>query len=185
MVATSLASMLGISIESDDPTPNLIAYLCDRRLLLILDNCEHLIETAASLAARIFLAAPQVHILATSREALRVEGERVHRLTPLGFPPDEPGLTAALALTFPAIQLFVERAAASGARLELSDADARHRGEHLPEARRRGARDRACGRTGRGLRAAADRGAARPAPDPAVAGTAHRAGRGKRPCRPR
>jgi predicted ATPase/DNA-binding winged helix-turn-helix (wHTH) protein len=124
MVAASLASMLGISIQSDDPTPGLIAYLRDRRFLLILDNCEHLIEAVADLAACLFLAAPQVHILATSREALRVEGERVHRLVPLTFPPDEPGLTAAVALTFPAVQLFVERAAASGTPLDLSDADA-------------------------------------------------------------
>jgi len=124
MVAASLASMLGLAVHSDDPIPSLIAYLRDRRLLLIIDNCEHLIEAAAALAERIFVAAPQVHILATSREALRIEGEQVHRLAPLAVPPKPPGLTAALALTFPATQLFVERAAAAGARLELSDADA-------------------------------------------------------------
>jgi predicted ATPase len=124
LVATPLASMLGLSVQSADLTPSLIAYLRDKRILLILDNCEHLIEAAAALAARIFAAAPQVHILATSREPLRVEGEHVYRLGPLAFPPDDPGLTAAAALTFPAIQLFVERAAASGARLDLSDEDA-------------------------------------------------------------
>ena len=123
-VAASAASMLGISVQSDDPTPSLIAYLRDKRMLLILDSCEHVIEGAASLATRIFLAAPQVHILATTREPLRVEGEQVHRLMPLGFPPEDRALTAAVALTFPAVQLFVERAAASGARLNLSDADA-------------------------------------------------------------
>jgi predicted ATPase/DNA-binding winged helix-turn-helix (wHTH) protein len=122
--AASLASMLGLAVQSDDPTPSLIAYLRDKRILLILDNCEHLIEAAAALAARIFIAASQVHILATSREALRVQGEHVHRLEPLAFPPDDPALTAAVALTYPAIQLFIERAAASGARLDLSDADA-------------------------------------------------------------
>ena len=74
-------------------------------------------------------AAPQVHILATSREALRVEGEHVYRLEPLACPPDDPALTAAAAQTFPATQLFVERAAASGARLDLGDADAAHRRE--------------------------------------------------------
>jgi predicted ATPase len=116
--------MLGLAVQSDDPIPGLVAYLRDKRILLILDNCEHLIEAAAALAERIFAAAPQVHILATSREALRVEGEHVYRLAPLALPPDDAGLTAAAALTFPAIQLFVERAAASGARLDLSDADA-------------------------------------------------------------
>ena len=76
------------------------------------------------MAARIFSAAPQVHILATSREALRVEGEHVFKLGPLDCPPDDPGLTAGLVHTFPAAQLFLERAAAGGARLDLSDEDA-------------------------------------------------------------
>lgn len=124
MVPASVASMLGIPIHSDDPTPGLIAYLHDKRLLLILDNCEHVIEAVANLVASIFPAAPQLHILATSREALRVEGEQVQRLMPLTFPPDAPGLTAAMAMTFPATELFVERAAATGVRLDLSDRDA-------------------------------------------------------------
>ncbi len=124
LAATSLAASLGLSVESTDPASDLIAYLRDKRILLILDNCEHLIEAVATLAERIFIAAPKVHILATSREPLRVEGEHVYRLAPLGFPPDEPGLTAKEAVTFPAIQLFMERAAASGAPLELDDSNA-------------------------------------------------------------
>jgi predicted ATPase/DNA-binding winged helix-turn-helix (wHTH) protein len=124
LAAISLASMLGLSVQSEDPIPGLIAYLRDKKILLILDNCEHIVDAAASLAERVFLAAPRVHILATSREALRVQGERVHRLVPLSFPPDDPGLTAAIALTFPAIQLFLERAEASGIRLDLDDSDA-------------------------------------------------------------
>ena len=124
LAAASLAAMLGLSVQSDDPIPSLIAFLRDKRILLILDNCEHIIEAAAPLAARIFVAAPQVHILATSREALRVEGEHVYRLAPLACPPDDPELTAEAALAFPTVQLFVERAAASGASLNLSDSDA-------------------------------------------------------------
>jgi predicted ATPase/DNA-binding winged helix-turn-helix (wHTH) protein len=124
LAAISLASMLGLSVQSEDPVPGLIAYLRDKRILLILDNCEHIVEAAAGLAERIFLAAPHVHILATSREALRVQGERVHRLAPLSFPPDDPGLTASIALTFPAVQLFLERAEASGTSLDVNDADA-------------------------------------------------------------
>jgi len=116
--------MLGLPVLSEDPVADLAAYLRDKRLLLVLDNCEHLIEPAATLAAGVFLGAPDVHILATSREALRVEGEQVHRLEPLAVPPEEPMPTAAGALGFPAIQLFIERAAASGIRLELTDADA-------------------------------------------------------------
>jgi predicted ATPase/DNA-binding winged helix-turn-helix (wHTH) protein len=123
LVATAVASMLGLSIQSDDATPNLIAYLRNKRILLILDTCEHLIESVADLTSRIFMAAPHVHILATSREALQVEGEHVYKLDPLAYPPDDPHLTAAASQTFPAIQLFVERAVASGARLEFGDAE--------------------------------------------------------------
>jgi predicted ATPase/DNA-binding winged helix-turn-helix (wHTH) protein len=123
-VAPSLASMLGLSVQSDDATPGVAAYLRDRPLLLILDGCEHVIEGAARLAADIFVAAPKVAILATSREALRVDGEWVHSLPPLALPPEDPRLTAAAALAFPATQLFVERALAHGARLDFGDADA-------------------------------------------------------------
>jgi predicted ATPase/DNA-binding winged helix-turn-helix (wHTH) protein len=123
LVATAVASMLGLSIQSDDPTPSVVAYLRNKRILLILDTCEHLVEAVAALASGIFMGAPQVHILATSREALQVEGEHVYKLDPLACPPDDPGLTAAATQTFPAIQLFVERAVASGARLEFGDAE--------------------------------------------------------------
>ena len=124
LVPSSVASTLGLPVQSSDPTPGLIALLRNKRMLLILDSCEHVIETAAALAERIFQDAPEVHVLATSRESLRVEGEHVHRLLPLGSPPEDAGLTAAQALGFPAVQLFVERAIASGRRFELNDADA-------------------------------------------------------------
>ena len=124
LVTTAAASMLGLSVQSDDVRPSLMAYLRDKRMLLILDTCEHLVEAVAALAAGIMEAAPQVHILATSREALRIEGEHVYRLDALACPPDAPGLTAAAVQEFPATRLFVERAVASGARLDLSDAEA-------------------------------------------------------------
>jgi predicted ATPase/DNA-binding winged helix-turn-helix (wHTH) protein len=124
LVTAGIASMLGLSVQSNDATPSLIAYLRNRRMLLILDTCEHLVEAVALLAASIFDSAPQVHILATSREALRVEGEHIYRLDALACPPDQPGLTAAAMRTFPATQLFVERVMASGARLDVSDAEA-------------------------------------------------------------
>jgi predicted ATPase/DNA-binding winged helix-turn-helix (wHTH) protein len=124
LVPSSVASTLGLLVQSSDPTPGLITFLRDKQTLLILDSCEHVIDTVAVLAERIFEDAPRVHILATSREPLRVEGEHVHRLSPLGSPPDDAGLTAAQALDFPAVQLFVERAFAGGGRFELSDTDA-------------------------------------------------------------
>jgi predicted ATPase/DNA-binding winged helix-turn-helix (wHTH) protein len=124
LVTAGMASMLGLSVQSNDATPNLIAYLRDKRILLILDTCEHLVEAVAPLVASIIDVAPQVHILATSREALRVEGEHIYRLDALACPPDDPGLTASAVRTFPATELFMERAVASGARLDLSDAEA-------------------------------------------------------------
>ncbi|WP_445219491.1 ATP-binding protein [Bradyrhizobium sp. Pa8] len=124
LVITSILLMLGLPAQTDDPLPALLAHLGDKRMLLILDNCEHVIAAAAPLAAEIFQAAPHVHILATSREALRVEGEQVYRLAPLAVPPDNPGLTAAAAQTYPALQLFLERAMAGGAQIALDDANA-------------------------------------------------------------
>ncbi|MBR1131431.1 ATP-binding protein [Bradyrhizobium iriomotense] len=124
LVITSILLMLGLPAEADDPLPALLAHLREKRMLLILDNCEHVIATAAPLAAEIFHAAPHVHILATSREALRVEGEQVYRLAPLAVPPDSAGLTAAAAQTYPALQLFIERATAAGAQIALDDGNA-------------------------------------------------------------
>jgi len=124
LVATAVASMLGLSVQSNDATPSLVAYLHDKRILLILDTCEHLIEAVAGLASTIFTTAPQIHILATSRETLQVEGEHVYRLDSLACPPEDTGITAEVARTFPAPKLFIERAMASGAHLEFSDAEA-------------------------------------------------------------
>ncbi|MEW6148283.1 MAG: winged helix-turn-helix domain-containing protein, partial [Pseudomonadota bacterium] len=124
LVITSILLMLGLPAEAEDPLPALLAHLRDKRMLLILDNCEHVIAAAAPLAAEIFHAAPNVHILATSREALRVEGEQVYRLAPLAVPPDGAGVTIAAAQVYPALQLFLERAAASGAQITLDDANA-------------------------------------------------------------
>src|SRR5260370_29937473 len=93
-------------------------------MLRVFDSCDYLMGWIAPWAERILREAPEVHILATSREPLQVEGEQVHRLDPLAFPPDDEPLTAACALSFPAVQLFVELAAANGSGFELNDADA-------------------------------------------------------------
>src|SRR5262245_14646571 len=124
LVTTAVASILGLSVQSDDASASLIAYLRDKRLLLVLDTCEHLIEAVAKLASMILAAAPHVHILATSRESLQVEGEHIYRLDPLACPPEDHELTASVTRAFPATQLFVERAIASGARLDLNDDEA-------------------------------------------------------------
>src|SRR3984885_10703422 len=124
LVPTAIASALGLPVQTRDPLVSLLAFIGDRKILLVLDSCEHVIGVAAAMAERLVSEAPQAHILATSREALQVEGEHVHLLYSLDCPPEDAGLTAAEALRYPAAQLFMERAAASGYGAALSDIDA-------------------------------------------------------------
>jgi predicted ATPase/DNA-binding winged helix-turn-helix (wHTH) protein len=124
LVAGTVAYTLGVQVNADNALPGLVNVLRDRRLLLILDNCEHVIEAVSALAESLFMEAPLVHILATSLEPMQVEGEHVLRLFPLDCPPDDSGLTAAEALGFPAVQLFMERVAANSNRPPLGDHEA-------------------------------------------------------------
>ena len=124
LVANALADALGLQIRAEDLLPGLVASLREKKMLLVLDNCEHVIEAAAALAVAVLTVAPWVQMLATSGEPLRIEGEYVHRLSPLASPPASAPLTAAEALGFPAVQLFVERAAATLDEFELTDSDA-------------------------------------------------------------
>src|SRR5204863_8918739 len=112
LVPSAVATVLGLEVRTDNPLPGLIAALRDRRMLLLLDNCEHVIDAAASLAAAILGGARDVSILLTTREPLGIPGEAQYRLGPLGSPPTSSGLTAAEAAAFPAVQLFVERVTA-------------------------------------------------------------------------
>jgi predicted ATPase/DNA-binding winged helix-turn-helix (wHTH) protein len=124
LVPTAAASALGFMVQSEDPLRSLAASIGNKKILLVLDNCEHVIDSAAMMAERVVGETPQAHVLTTSREALRVEGEHVHLLYALDCPPEDPGLTAVEALKYPAAQLFMERAAASGYDAALSDIDA-------------------------------------------------------------
>jgi predicted ATPase/DNA-binding winged helix-turn-helix (wHTH) protein len=123
LVQSAVASTLGLPVRSENTLPSLLAFLKEKRMLLVLDNCEHVIEPVAAFAAQVLAIAPDVHIFATSREPLSVAGERVKRLSPLTFPASAKP-TVAEALTSPAVQLFVERAAASIDGFELRTADA-------------------------------------------------------------
>jgi predicted ATPase/DNA-binding winged helix-turn-helix (wHTH) protein len=124
LVTSALAASLGVAVRAENAIRSLISFLEDKRILIVLDNCEHVIETAASLVEEVFRGAGGAHILATSREPLRAGGEHVHRLAPLAMPRVSQELTAAQALASPAVQLFVERAAASLHTFELTDKDA-------------------------------------------------------------
>jgi predicted ATPase/DNA-binding winged helix-turn-helix (wHTH) protein len=124
LLPSALASALRVSIISDSMLDDLAAHLQQKQVLIVLDNCERIADAAARASERILQCAPDVHILATSREPLRAEGESVYRLPPLDTPPAAAGLSAAQALTFPSVELFVERAAARIEAFTLCDADA-------------------------------------------------------------
>ena len=120
----AIGTSLGLELKSNDEGVELVDLVRPRRLLIILDSCEHLIETVAAVAEQIFQGAGQVHLLATSRELLRVKGERCFRVDPLDFPPAESKQTADSVARYPAVQLFVERVTAKGTGFFLSDHEA-------------------------------------------------------------
>jgi predicted ATPase/DNA-binding winged helix-turn-helix (wHTH) protein len=124
LVPSSVASALGLRVHAQDCASALMSHLAARRLLLLLDNCEHVIEAAAALAEQIAGAAKDVHLLATSREALRVEGETIHQLRPLDVPASTESLTAEDVRTFSAVTLFLERAIPGDETRVLSKAEA-------------------------------------------------------------
>src|ERR1700733_11372335 len=113
LVVSRVATAIGVAEEPGVP---LIETLTDalrtRRLLLALDNCEHLIEACASLCQRLLAGSPGLQVVATSREALRVAAEAVWQVPPLALPPV--GLTSAPELAaYDAVRLFADRAAAA------------------------------------------------------------------------
>jgi predicted ATPase/DNA-binding CsgD family transcriptional regulator len=103
----------------------LVETLAGRQLLLVLDNCEHLVAAAAALAETLLSACPGLRLLATSREPLRIAGERAWRVPSLRAPDPAAALTPAALLAFPAARLFVERAAAVDPGFALGESGAR------------------------------------------------------------
>ena len=125
LVGGHLVSMLRAPALDEEPLRNILTHLQDRAALIVLDNCEHVIDAASETAEVILTCAPDVHVLATSREPLRADGEWVERLTPLAVPPATLALNAAEALRFAAVQLFVERLRAFDGSFVFADGDAR------------------------------------------------------------
>ncbi|MGB3123051.1 MAG: winged helix-turn-helix domain-containing protein [Pseudomonas sp.] len=122
-VAGMLASALGIQTISDDPLHSIAATLAERRLLLVLDNCEHVLPAIADAAETLLRSAPHCCVLTTSREPLRAEGERVHDLAPLQVPDEHASLSACEALAWSGVRLFVERVRALDPDFVFNDAD--------------------------------------------------------------
>src|SRR5476649_2423582 len=120
LVPAALAASFGVSVLPEAGVRFLLQYLGGKQMLLLLDNCEHLVGGVAALVETLLRHCPGVHVLATSREPLGVEGEWLYRLPPLGTPPEQDTpLTAAAVLAFPAAQLFVERAGSALGSFEL------------------------------------------------------------------
>lgn len=107
---TALAAMLGRSAATAELLSETLAGLAKQSLLLVLDNCEHVIDGAARLAEGVLRACPRVKILATSREPLRASTEVVYELAGLSLPTAFDRASREALLRSPAIQLFVERA---------------------------------------------------------------------------
>jgi predicted ATPase/transcriptional regulator with XRE-family HTH domain len=127
LVVTAIASALGVQEVPNRPLlAALVAYLKNKPLLLILDNCEHVIEQAAEVAETTLNSCANVRILATSRESLRAVGERSYRLPSLRVPsPKEASsIRASDAVAYEAIALFADRARGVDHRFALTDENA-------------------------------------------------------------
>jgi predicted ATPase/class 3 adenylate cyclase len=123
LLASAVVVALGLREQSEGPALEiLLQHLKHKRLLLILDNCEHLIEEAATTADAILRRCPNVRLIATSREALGIAGEAVYAIPPLPVPPE--GGAAEDVLGYGAALLFVERGRAADRSFELTDANA-------------------------------------------------------------
>jgi len=124
LVLETVASVFGLRELQGMALIDVVAnYLRAKHLLLIFDNCEHLLETCANLADRLLRASQHVKIIATSREAFGIDGETIFRVPSLNLPdPDTASLEAVAACE--AAQLFIERAAAVSPKFSISDNNA-------------------------------------------------------------
>ena len=123
LLTTHIATRLGLPSNNLDSTATILRYLSDKPMLLVLDTCEHVIAEAARFAAAVLAGAPQVHVLATSREALRVAGEHVRLVRGLTVA-DSDDVTLAKILASPAGQLFADRAVDASADMSFQEEDA-------------------------------------------------------------
>ena len=123
LVSTALLSALNIPESTrSSPLQTIISFLKDKHVLLVLDNCEHVIDGVANVVREILLRCRRVHVLATSRELLGLPGEKIVRVPPLSIPTPESvaALTVDDALHYGAIALFVERAKDADHRFEFT-----------------------------------------------------------------
>ena len=123
--------MLGVVEGDDSVSLEAIALsLQAKSLLLVIDNCEHLLPAAATLVEALLGKCGGLYVLATSREPLRIEGEAVYDLDPLATPPLD-SAEASSASEFSAVQLFVDRATAARSTFVLDQTNVRSRSQRL------------------------------------------------------
>ncbi|WP_113701387.1 ATP-binding protein [Nonomuraea lactucae] len=108
LLGPTVAAALGLRDEATDSTTLLVDFLSDKRMLLILDNCEHLLDDCANLVDRMLRSAPRLRVLATSRQTLGVYGEQVLSVPSLSVP--DPGDSTRDIARHDAVRLFVDRA---------------------------------------------------------------------------
>jgi predicted ATPase/DNA-binding winged helix-turn-helix (wHTH) protein len=124
-MSAGVATALGLNLRpQQDPVEEIAVAVEGRRVLLLLDNCEHLVDLAAGFVENLLGRAAGVTILATTRELLRAAGEWVHQLTPLEAPPYSSTLSATEALGYSAVEMFEDRAALALGGYQLDDTDA-------------------------------------------------------------
>ncbi|MGH9230641.1 MAG: BTAD domain-containing putative transcriptional regulator [Acidimicrobiales bacterium] len=119
--------LASVGVGEDDrrsPAETLAAYVAGRRILLLIDNCEHIVDACAALVEDLLTTGPDVRILATSRELLRIPVETAWRVPSMSTPPLDTGLEELV--DFEAARLFLDRATTLSPGLELSKADAAH-----------------------------------------------------------
>jgi predicted ATPase/class 3 adenylate cyclase len=120
-VASTISSVLGITSQAGrPPLETLLDALVPQHMLIVLDNCEHLIGDCAKVADAILRRCPQVHLIATSREPLGIGGETIYRVPSLSLPGTDDG-DASAAVESDAVTLFMERARGQGVDLVLND----------------------------------------------------------------
>jgi predicted ATPase/transcriptional regulator with XRE-family HTH domain len=121
LIASAVAQALGyVGARNISTTEQLKEGIGDKQMLLVLDNCEHLIEDVASFASDLLSACPQLKILATSRESLRILGEWLYPVPALDVPAETSSVNVESASKFPALTLFAERARAVRSDFSLS-----------------------------------------------------------------
>lgn len=124
LVTATIAAVFGVRQQPDQPLLQTVgAALRSKRALLILDNCEHVVEEAAHVADALLHSGPQIRILASSREGLGIEGEGVLRVPSLSFPGEDEQLDVARGLQYGAIALFIDRAKAADRRFTPTGAN--------------------------------------------------------------